>query len=330
MVTDNAESRNPPSGEGGYDDSCVRQNAVHQNMITTDHMPTPTSRPADTLFDHIVIVGVGLIGGSIARALKDRGLAHQITGLGRNRERLLAAQAAGLLDAVATSVAELDPFSLAIVCTPVDRIPDDVRALQAVAPAHALITDAGSVKARLCRELGSLRPGQATFLGSHPMAGSEQGGWEHSSAHLFEGRICAITPTGHEEPIVQAIERFWSALGMGTIRLHPEQHDRIVALTSHLPHATAAAVASLLTPDAWPLAATGFRDTTRVASGDPALWTSILIENREAVAEHLRELIGILNQFATALDSGHPGEIATLLAKGKAARDQWLHSRTTN
>ena len=293
-------------------------------------MPTPVSRPADSLFDHIVIAGVGLIGGSIARALKDRGLSRQITGLGRNRERLLAAQQAGLLDAVATSVAELEPFTLAIVCTPVDRIPDDVRALQTVAPASALITDAGSVKARLCRALGSSPPGQATFLGSHPMAGSEQGGWEHSSAHLFEGRICAVTPNGHAEPTVQAIERFWSALGMGTIRLHPDQHDRIVALTSHLPHVTAAAVASLLTPDAWPLAATGFRDTTRVASGDPALWTAILVENREAVADHLRELIGLLTQFVTALDTGHAGHIEMLLAKGTSARDAWLQSRITH
>ena len=293
-------------------------------------MPAPAPRSADSLFDHIVIVGVGLIGGSIARALKNRGLSRQITGLGRNRERLLAAQQAGLLDAVATSAWELAPFTLAIVCTPVDRIPDDVRALQAVAPAQALITDAGSVKARICRELDASSPGQATFLGSHPMAGSEQGGWEHSSAQLFEGRICAITPNDHAEPTVQAIERFWSALGMGTIRLHPEQHDRLVALTSHLPHATAAAVASLLTPDAWPLAATGFRDTTRVASGDPALWTSILIENREAVADHLRDLIGLLTQFVTALDSGHTGQIETLLAKGKSARDQWLQSRTTH
>jgi prephenate dehydrogenase len=293
-------------------------------------MPAPSPQPLDSLFDHIVIVGVGLIGGSIARALKDRGLSRKITGLGRNRERLLAAQQAGLLDAVATSVSELSPFTLAIVCTPVDRIPDDVLALQAVAPPQALITDAGSVKARICREIAASSPGQAMFLGSHPMAGSEQGGWEHSSAHLFEGRICAITPMGHTEPTVRAIERFWSALGMGTIRLAPDQHDRIVALTSHLPHATAAAVASLLTPDAWPLAATGFRDTTRVASGDPALWTSILRENREAVADHLRDLIGLLNQFATALDTGQSGEIEALLANGKSARDQWLQSRTTH
>ncbi len=290
-------------------------------------MPAAAPDSPTTLFDHIVIVGVGLIGGSIARALKTRGLARKITGLGRNRERLLAAQDAGLIDAVATSVTELTPFTLAIVCTPVDRISDDVRALQSVVAGSAVITDAGSVKARICREHGSHQPGTAMFIGSHPMAGSEQGGWEHASAQLFEGRICAVTPDGQPEPVIQSIERFWSSLGMGIIRLAPEQHDHIVALTSHVPHATAAALAALLTPEARPLAATGFRDTTRIASGDPALWTSILIHNREAVSNHLRELISRLSQFATALDSNNAADIEALLSQGKNARDEWLRSR---
>lgn len=287
-------------------------------------------RPHDFLFDHIVVVGVGLIGGSIAKALKSRGLVRKITGLGRNADRLRAAKNSGLIDAVATSATELEQFSLAVVCTPVDRIADDVRSLQAVAASSALITDAGSVKARICRELSLHQPGTATFIGSHPMAGSEQGGWEHANSELFEGRICAITPVTPSEPAVLSIEKFWSAIGMQTIRLNPEQHDRCVALTSHLPHATAAAVAALLTPEAWPLAATGFRDTTRVASGDPSLWTSILIENRQAVSNHLRDLIGLLSQFATSLDSKNTTEIEVLLSKGKTARDEWLQSRTLN
>ena len=281
--------------------------------------------PPDSLLDHVVIVGVGLMGGSIAKALKARGLARKITGLGRNRERLVAAQHAGLLDAVATSVQELKPFSLAIVCTPVDRICDDVRALQAVAPPHALITDVGSVKGRICRELAaSSKTNVAQFIGSHPMAGSEQGGWEHADANLFQGRVCAITPLQHAQPMIVAIERFWAAIGMQTTRLAPDQHDRIVALTSHLPHTAASAIASLLAPDAWPLAATGFRDTTRVASGDPALWTAILMENREAVADHLRELVVLLGQYVKSLDTGDHSEIEALLTRGKAARDAWL------
>lgn len=288
---------------------------------------SPASTTSPTLpFDHVVVVGVGLIGGSIAKALKARGLAQKITGLGRNRDRLLAAKQAGLLDAVATTVSELTPFSLAVVCTPVDRISEDVRALQAVAAPQALLTDAGSVKGRICRELSTQPSAASSFLGSHPMAGSEQGGWEHADANLFQGRVCAVTPLGHSESMIRSIEQFWSSLGMRTTRLNPEQHDRIVALTSHLPHATASAIASLLTQEAWPLAASGFRDTTRVASGDPGLWTSILIENREAVSRHLQELIEILQKFVTSLDANHRTEIETLLSHGQSARDQWVRS----
>lgn len=287
--------------------------------------PAASTSPKPT-FDHVVVVGVGLIGGSIAKALKARGVARRVTGLGRNRERLLDAQRAGLLDDVATSESELKPFDLAVVCTPVDRIVADVRALQSVAPPQALITDVGSVKGRVCRELSVQVPGVAMFLGSHPMAGSEQGGWEHADANLFQGRICAVTPCGQPESVVLAINMFWVLIGMRATRVDPEQHDQLVALTSHLPHAAASAIASLLTPEARPLAATGFRDTTRVASGDPALWTAILIENREGVAGQLRALLGLLETFEAALKESDAEVVEALLRRGKTARDEWLQS----
>ncbi len=293
-------------------------------MHSTASIPPPT-----VTYDHVVVVGVGLIGGSIAKALKARGLARKITGLGRNRSRLLAAKQAGLLDDIAENPAELSPFSLAVVCTPVDRIPLDVRSLQLTARPEDLITDAGSVKSRICQELVSHSSGVARFIGSHPMAGSEHGGWEHADAQLFQGRICAVTPQGHEETTITAIEQFWSSLGMRTVRLQPEQHDQIVALTSHMPHAVASAVASLLTPEAWPLAATGFRDTTRVAGGDPGLWTSILMENREAVSSRLQELIQVLQRFTTSLDRNDSITVETLLARGQTAREHWIQSLTS-
>lgn len=289
-------------------------------------MSQAASTSPKPLFDHVVIVGVGLIGGSIAKALKAKGVAGQVTGLGRNRERLLDAQRAGLLDDVATSASELKPFDLAVVCTPVDRIVADVRALQAVAPPTALITDVGSVKGRICRELSPQAPGVATFIGSHPLAGSEQGGWEHADENLFQGKVCAVTPCGQRESAVFAISLFWTLMGMRSTRVNPERHDHIVALTSHLPHAAAAAIASLMTEEARSLGATGFRDTTRVASGDPALWTAILIENRDAVADQLKTLVGQLGKFQQALEQGDARAVEALLTQGKKARDQWLKS----
>ncbi len=266
------------------------------------------------------MVGVGLIGGSVARALRERGVARRVIGLGRNRERLAAAQAAGVIDDIATSVHELAAFSLAVVCTPVDRIAADVKSLLSVASAAALITDAGSVKGPLCRELASC----TQFVGSHPLAGSEQGGWEHSEADLFVGKTCAVTPSGQSSETILAVESFWRSLGMRTVTYAPDEHDRLVALTSHLPHVVAAALAAQLIPEAWPLAATGFRDTTRIASGDPGLWTSILKENRATVSTQVRSLIELLDQFATALDAADSSELHRLLAEGRNAREAWL------
>lgn len=276
-------------------------------------------RPA---FDHIVIAGVGLIGGSLARAAKQRGLARKVTGLGRNRERLEAARSAGVIDEVATSAAELQNVSLAIVCTPVDRIADDVRSIQQYSP-QALITDAGSVKGAICQALADL----PSFVGSHPMAGSERGGWEHSRADLFEGKVCAITPLTRADTTVTQVEAFWQTLGMRTQRVTPQRHDELVALTSHVPHAVAAVLASQLTIDARSLASTGFRDTTRVASGDPELWTAIFRDNRRPVAASLRELILQLEQFADALDDKNWLMIHDMLLAGRSRRDEWLKSR---
>lgn len=276
------------------------------------------SRPQT--FDHVVIVGVGLIGGSIAKALRKRGLAHRITGLGRNAERLAAAQSAGVLDAWTTSAQDLPPYSLAVVCTPVDRIAADVRALATCASATALFTDAGSVKGPLCRTLADI----PRFIGSHPMAGSEHGGWEFARTDLFEGRNCAITPCHSSNQDIAVIETFWQSIGMQTLRFSAEEHDRLVATTSHLPHLVAAALAAQLTPEGWPLAATGFRDTTRIASGNPGLWTAILRENRVAVTSQIHSIIGQLQQFELALQGDQADKLQAILNQGKEARDAWL------
>lgn len=287
--------------------------------MSSTALPSVDSRP----FQHVVIVGVGLIGGSIAKALKSRGLVGQVTGLGRDRLRLTAAQQSGVIDRIATSISEVGDFSQAVVCTPVDRIVQDVESLRATARSDAWITDAGSVKGAICRAIQTPPDRPAVFIGSHPMAGSELGGWEHASESLFEGRVCAITPLGQPEKLISSVEHFWASLGMKTIRLAPDHHDRIVGLTSHLPHVAAAAVASLLTEEGWALAATGFHDTTRIAGGDPQLWTSILMGNREALAPQLRHLASVIDDFILALDANCPNKIEELLRRGQSARSAW-------
>lgn len=283
-------------------------------------MSTPRTSPLEQT---VAIVGVGLIGGSIAAALKQRQLATRVIGVGRNVQRLEAARAAGLIDVGLTDLAEAARESqLVIVCTPVDRIVADVRAAAAVMKKGSLITDAGSVKSPICEALRDLSTGPVTFVGSHPLAGSEKQGFEHASPTLFEQKVCVITPQ-RDSPAdqVRRTHRFWQALGMNTCELSPADHDRALACTSHLPHAVASALAMTLDESHRPFAASGFRDTTRIAAGDPELWMAIFLQNSVPLLSSLDQMIHHLSEFRSALEQGDAAALKKLLQQAKTARD---------
>ncbi len=279
---------------------------------------TPQQDPVSIL----AVVGVGLIGGSIALAARRRGLVQQVIGIGRNLARLKAARSGGLIDAASASFDAARDADLGVVCTPVDRIADDVRAVAARLRPGALITDAGSVKAAICRELATGVPDGVAFVGAHPLAGSEKSGWEHADPDLFEGRVCVVTPPDEGPPDAAGrVESFWRALGMDVVRMTPEEHDRVVAFTSHLPHVAASALASLLTESDGQLAATGFRDTTRIAAGDPDLWAAICLENAEPVGAQIGLLIERLAEYRRAIGAQDGEALRRLLRRAKERRD---------
>jgi prephenate dehydrogenase len=271
----------------------------------------------------LTIVGVGLIGGSIGLAARRRQVAARVIGAGRNAETLERARRLGAIDqANLDAVDAVRRADVAVFCTPVDQI---ARQVLTAAPACAngtLLTDAGSTKAAIVGALdGKLPPGVA-FVGSHPLAGSEKRGPEHADADLFEGRVTVVTPTPRSDPA--AVDRaiaFWQALGSRVVRMSPEEHDRALALTSHLPHLLASALAGVLPTELRGLAATGFRDTTRVAAGDPSLWTAIFLQNRAALVEALGLVQDQMIQFKKALMTGDQAAIDALLALGKRSRD---------
>jgi prephenate dehydrogenase len=266
---------------------------------------------------------VGLIGGSIAAALRQFQPETTVIGIGRNRARLQAAREAGLLDVAATEMSAARDCRLVIVCTPVDRIVADVRTAAAQLASGALVTDAGSVKARICAELVSGLPDGVHFVGSHPLAGSEKNGWEHSDADLFRDRVCVVTPNDATSgEACRTVESFWRSLGMRVLRMSPEDHDQALATTSHVPHVAAAAVAAQLTHEWLDLAATGFRDTTRIAAGDPDLWAAILLANRDPVVAGLANLIDRLDEFRTVIADGDTARLKHLLSDAKALRDR--------
>jgi len=280
-----------------------------------------SSRPAISE-DCIAIAGVGLIGGSIAAALKANGFSGKVIGLGRNQERLDGAKSLGLIDEATTDVPSIAAGpSLWIFCTPVDRIVSGVQQAAALAKPNAVFTDAGSTKQTICEELGSQLANQTEFVGSHPVAGSEKNGYEHADPTIFENRLCVITPTSSNTASATArVEQLWHSMGMRTISISPSEHDRQLATTSHLPHVAAAALASLIDESNQQFTAGGFKDTTRVAGGDPDLWTAILSRNHRNVADSIAVLTQTLAEFQDAIADNDEGRIRKLLADGQRAR----------
>lgn len=271
----------------------------------------------------VAIVGVGLIGGSIGLALKKRGLAQQVVGIGRRQSSLRVARRIGAVDTTTTDLAKgVARAELIVVCTPVDLVVDYARQAAEHCPEGTLITDAGSTKARIVEALDGRLARGCRFLGSHPLAGSEKSGPAHASAELFEGRIALVTPTKntHAEDY-DAIERFWQALGSVVVRLSPDEHDRALALTSHLPHLTAAALMHTLPDSLFRLTGSGWLDTTRIAAGDAQLWTQIFLHNREHLLSALERLEQSLAAFRHALHQRAAAEIESLLAFAEKNRN---------
>lgn len=274
--------------------------------------------------EQLTIIGVGLIGGSVGLAAKARGLAGTVVGVGRDERNLARAQAAGVIDRFSTDITDgVRSSDLVVVCTPVDRVAEDVLAVANAAPARCLITDVGSTKGNILRALaGKMPENGAAFIGSHPLAGSEKRGSANAKTDLFTDRLVVVTPTAETDPEATAvIDLFWRELGARVVRMDPFSHDEALATTSHLPHAAASALAAV-TPPAWlALTAGGFRDTTRIAAGDPDLWAAIFEANRDAVLSAVDAFAASLTEFRTRLAAGDRAGVARWLAEGKRVRD---------
>lgn len=273
-------------------------------------------------FEQITIVGVGLIGGSVGLAAKARKVANRVVGIGRDRAKLDAAVTQGAIDAGTTSLIEgVTHADLIVVCTPVDRIGGTVAEAAPHAPAVALFTDAGSTKRNLhAAARAALKPGQA-FVPAHPLAGSEKTGCEHGRADLFENRVCILTPEPGAGAAVEMVAAFWRAIGSRVVLMNADGHDEALAMTSHLPHAVAAGVAGVTPADWLPLTAGGWRDTTRIAGGDPGMWVPIFLANRDAVLAAARKFTTRLDEFRRLLEAGDGAGLGRWLAEAKQVRD---------
>jgi prephenate dehydrogenase len=276
-----------------------------------------------TPWNTVAIIGVGLIGGSIGLALRERKLARRVVGIGRRAASLRKAKQLGTVSEttlrIERGVADAD---LVVVATPIDQIVDYVREAATAARQGTLITDAGSTKATIVASLDGQLSDGVRFVGSHPLAGSEKSGPAAAAADLFVGRVvvvtpCKTTPAGAAE----AVADFWSALGATAFMMSPEEHDAALASTSHLPHLVASLLAGATPRDNLPLTATGWQDTTRIAAGDADLWTQILLDNRRNVLNSLARFEKTMQTARRAIERGDAKTLRRLLSEAKAVRD---------
>lgn len=288
-------------------------------------------------FRKITIVGVGLLGGSIGLAVRQRRLAGEIAGFVRRAASLKDCEQAGAVDyAVTDLLAAVSNADLVILCTPLAQMPALAKQILPALKRGAVVTDVGSVKAEVVRELESiLAKAGAHFVGSHPMAGGEKMGVLAARADLFENAVCIVTPTKKSNPgAVRKVEQFWKSLGARTLRLAAAEHDRLVSRSSHLPHVVAATLAGLVLDPNQPkaqagLCATGFRDTTRIASGSPEMWRDIALANRKNLSQSVDALVGELKKFQSALKRGDAATVEKMFATAKQRRDNWWAKATS-
>lgn len=284
----------------------------------------------------VTLVGVGLLGGSLGMALRERHLAGEVVGFVRRTGSIAECRKAGAVDNATIDLAEaVSGADLIFFCTPLAQMSGLAAQMITVLKRGAVITDVGSVKAGVVRELEPLlaRVG-AHFVGSHPMAGSERTGVAAARADLFRNAVCVVTPTPGTAPGALAkVKRLWRAVGGRVLELAPTKHDALVSRSSHLPHFTAAALAAhVLKPklageefdrESGLLCAGGFRDTTRIASSSVEMWRDIALANRRNLSKELGALAKQLLVLKASLERGDAKAVERFLSTARCRRDAW-------
>ena len=280
----------------------------------------------------VTIVGVGLLGGSIGLALRADDFDGELVGVGRRQSSLDEALEVGAVDS-----ATLEPdkgvagADLVILATPVGAFEKLLKLIKPALADGVIVTDVGSTKREVVR-IGERVFGRGgPFIGSHPMAGSENRGPAFARADLFVGATCILTPTAQTPPAAtRRTEAFWKTLGLRTLQMTPADHDKAVARVSHLPHVMAGLLAMLPDDADLDVAATGFHDATRMAGGDPAMWRDILMTNRQVMVSVAKALGKDLERFIRLLDRGDDVAIEKLFAAAKRRRDETIGQRLTD
>ncbi len=284
---------------------------------------------ADVMFEKVAFIGMGLIGSSMARRMRADGLAQEIICCARSKETRAKALDLGLATkAVENPAAAVYGADLVVVATPIGSYGTVAEAIAPVLKAGAIVTDVGSVKQSVVETMSAHLPSMACFVPGHPIAGTEHSGPEAGFPELFEGRWTILTPT--DDTDAEALERvsaLWRAMGAMVDHMTPAHHDRVLAITSHLPHLIAYTIVGTATDleddlrqEVIKYSASGFRDFTRIAASDPVMWRDIFLNNKEATLEILQRFSEDLTALQRAIRRGEGQELEDLFARTRKIR----------
>ena len=282
------------------------------------------------MINKITIIGVGLIGGSLALALKERNLAKAVFGYGRDQTRLEEAQKSNVIDAFSTNIKEaIDEANIIVIATPVGTFKDILDQIEPLISSNVIITDVGSTKSDIVNIVNDvLRDKSSYFIPAHPIAGKERSGFEVSDSKLYDGKKVIITPQETNSPeSIDVIDQMWKNVGADVDFMSAESHDNLLGMTSHLPHMLAFSLVNYLVdqnPNASIYAGGGFKDFSRIASGDAIMWRDICLQNKNQIMSHLKGYQSTLDDLLEAIDHEDSEKLGQLFTTAKKTRDSWL------
>ncbi len=279
-------------------------------------------------FNNVTIIGVGLIGGSLAKVLKTKNLAGRITGAGRSRATLELALRIGVIDRIGQGSAHaVEDADLVVLASPVGSFGAIVREIASHLKPGAILTDVGSVKGALLRDIEGAIPPHVHFVPAHPIAGREKSGVAESTEMLFTGRRCILTPTARtDQKALDAVQEMWKAAGAEVTLMDADLHDKVFAAVSHLPHMAAFALMCAVsdlntgTADYLQFTGAGFRDFTRIAASSPEMWRDICLMNGDNLVHMIDRYISSLNRFKHDITAGDGKRLETHLKKASDVR----------
>ena len=277
------------------------------------------------VFTKAAILGVGLLGASFSLALKKNGLCSNVCGFGRSTENLKQAKEMGIIDSFAADpAAACDDADLVLLAAPVGSFSDLVKRASSALKRGAVVTDVGSVKGRLVHDLEDSMPSGVHFVGAHPIAGSDRSGIRFADPDLFRDALCIVTPSDRTEAAaLSAVTALWNSFGAKVMTMNPDQHDRVYAAVSHLPHIIAFAMVNTVSDidrSFFSYCGQGFRDMTRIAASSPEIWTDISLLNRENIREMLATFRENLDRMDAHLKTAEADALKTHFARASESR----------